>query len=84
MISAMIYEQKMRRFIDRQLLLNVLFSLLIFCVVKFCPLVLGGCFKLLAFLAFASLVAFVVIQFTEFGRRFSQLSSPAFGLFSCS
>jgi len=58
--------------------------LLIFCVVKFCPLVTGGCFKLLAFLAFASLLAIVVIQFTEFRRRFSQPSSPAFGLLSYS
>jgi hypothetical protein len=34
----MIYKQNMRRFIDRQLLLNIVFSLLIFCVVKFARL----------------------------------------------
>jgi hypothetical protein len=52
----------MHRYFNRQLFLNIFFSLLIFCVVELCPLIVGGFFKLIAFLAFASLLVFVVVH----------------------
>jgi hypothetical protein len=45
-----------------QLLLNVVYCLLIFCVADFRPLVVGGCVKLIAALVFACLLAFVVVH----------------------
>jgi hypothetical protein len=45
-----------------QLLLNVVYGLLVFCVADFRPLVVGGCVKLIASLVFACLLAFVIVH----------------------
>jgi hypothetical protein len=45
-----------------QVLLNVAHCLLVFCVADLRPLVLGGFFKLIASLALACLLAFVVVH----------------------
>jgi hypothetical protein len=55
-------EARMGRCCSSQILLNVAYCLLIFCVVDFRPLVIGGFFKLVASLALAWLLAFVVVH----------------------
>jgi hypothetical protein len=52
----------MGRYRNYQLLLNVACCLLVFCLVEFRPLVFGSCIKLVASLAFAFLLAFVVVH----------------------
>jgi hypothetical protein len=52
-----------------QLLLNVVYCLLIFCVADFRPLVVGGCVKLIASLVFACLLAFVVAHSPNMCKR---------------
>ena len=45
-----------------QIFVNVAYLLLFCFVAEFCPLVVGGFFKLVASLAFACLLAFIVVQ----------------------
>jgi hypothetical protein len=52
----------MDRYRCSQLFSNVAYSLLIFCVAEFRPLIIGGFFKLVASLALACLLAFVVVH----------------------
>jgi hypothetical protein len=58
----------MGRYCSSQILLNVAYCLLIFWVVDFRPLVIGGFFKLVASLALACLLAFVVVHSANIHR----------------
>ena len=48
-----------------QVFLNVAFSLLIFCVAEFRPVVIGGFFKLITSVVLAYLLAFVLVHRTN-------------------
>jgi hypothetical protein len=50
------------RYRYHQMLLNVAYCLLVFCLADLRPLLMGGLFKLLASLALACLLAFVVVH----------------------
>jgi hypothetical protein len=55
-------EARMGRYRRSQIFLSVAYSLLIFCVADFRPLVIGGFFKLVTALVLAYLLAFVVVH----------------------
>jgi hypothetical protein len=50
------------RYRYHQMLLNVAYCVLVFCLADLRPLVIGGLFKLLASLALACILAFVVVH----------------------
>jgi hypothetical protein len=52
----------MARYPLRRLLWNIACCVLVFCLLEFRPLLIGGCLKLIASLAFACLLAFVVVH----------------------
>ncbi len=61
-------EARMGRYRQSQILSNVAYCLLIFCVADFRSLVIGGLFKLVASLVLACLLAFVVIHSANIWR----------------
>jgi len=58
----------MGRYRRSQIFANAAFGLLVFCMVDFRPLLAGGLFKLIASLALACLLAFVVVHSADICR----------------